>query len=37
VWAGDATCAFDSAGHHHADDDFGCGACQDRHCPAADD
>lgn len=37
VWAGNATCAFDSAGHYHAADDFGCGACQDRHSSTADD
>jgi hypothetical protein len=37
VWAGSATCAFDSTGHYHAAADFGCGAGQDRHCSTADD
>ena len=35
--AGNAACAFDPAGHYHAVGDFGCGACQDRHCSTAGD
>jgi hypothetical protein len=31
VRADSATCVFDSVGHYHAADDFGCGACQERH------
>jgi hypothetical protein len=37
VRAGNATRAFDSTGHCHAADEFGCGACQDRRCSTADD
>jgi hypothetical protein len=37
VWAGNASCAFDSTGHYHAADDFGRGARQDRRSSTAGD
>ena len=37
VWVGNTTCAFDSTVRYHAADDYGCGACQDRHSSTVDD